>query len=321
VRAAGARDKKGPAVFILTEHFSLPAFAKINLSLRVFGRREADGFHEIETIFQTVSLSDRLTFSAWSGEQIQLTCDNPNVPGDESNLILKAANALREKFNVERGARIHLEKRIPSPGGMGGGSADAAIALLGLVHLWQIETSKEELETIGAMLGADVPFFFTGGTALGTGLGTKITPLEDAPKTDLLIVTPNVSVPTAEAYKALGLPCLTKKSSESILASARWRESFAGPIQEMLHNDFEPVIFRLKPEIKRVKTTLIALGADGALMSGSGASVFGVFDKTKARELAIGELSKETSWRVFACSTLGGEEYLEALSPCSNLLR
>ena len=314
--------RKGEAVFLLILNFSLPAFAKINWALRVLYRREADGLHEIETIFQTVSLHDRLTFSAWTNDELQLTSDDPNIPVDDSNIILKAANALREKFGINRGAKIYLEKRIPSPGGMGGGSSDAAIALLGLVHLWQIETNKDELETIGARLGADVPFFFTGGTALGEGLGTDISPLQDTPKMELLIVTPDVRVATSEAYKALNLPRLTKKSSESILASSRWREAIiTGLIQEILCNDFEPVIFRLKPEIERVKKTLIALGAKSALMSGSGASVFGIFDKKEARELAINTLSRETSWRVFACSTLDSEEYLKALEPCSNLLR
>lgn len=304
----------------MPEKISLPAFAKINLSLRVLGKRD-DGFHEIETIFQTVKLHDTLTFSSIDDERLELTCDDSKIPVDESNLIIRAAKALREKFNVIQGARIHLEKRIPSPGGLGGGSSDAATTLLALNHLWNMQANKDELENIGAKLGADVPFFFTGGTALGSGLGTEINSLNDLPKTELLIVTPNVSVPTAEAYKSLNATRLTKKKGASILASSRESEIIADSIQTILHNDFEPVIFRLKPEIERAKNAIVESGANGALMTGSGASVFGIFEKEETRERAIAQLSKEKTWRVFPCSTLTREEYLKALEPCSKILR
>jgi 4-diphosphocytidyl-2-C-methyl-D-erythritol kinase len=304
----------------LTKEISLPAFAKINLSLRVLGKRD-DGYHEIETIFQTVSLHDQLTFSSKDDESLELSCDDSNIPVDENNLVIRAAKALRESFNIKRGAKIYLEKKIPSPGGLGGGSSDAAIALLGLVHLWEIETEKKELENIGKSLGTDVPFFFTGGTALGTGLGTEMTPLDDVPKKELLIITPNVNVSTAEAYKVLNATRLTKKNSASILARSRWRGMVADSIQSQLHNDFESVIFLLEPEIKRVKNALIALGSSGTLMSGSGASVFGIFDNKEMRKRANEFLSHENSWKVFVCSTLSHEDYLKALEPCSKMLR
>lgn len=304
----------------MTEKFSLPGFAKINPALHVLGKRD-DGYHEIETIFQTISLHDTLTFSPIEENRIELTCDDSSIPVDGNNLIVLAANTLQETLKTKNGARIHLEKRIPSPGGLGGGSSDAAIALLGLVYLWNIKTSKNELEKLGAKLGADVPFFFTGGTALGKGLGTELSPLEDMPKKQLLVVTPNVSVPTAEAYKALNASRLTKKSLVSILASSRWSEVIADSIQTNFHNDFESVIFRLKPEIEKVKNALIEYGANGALMTGSGASVFAIFDNKETREEAIVKLSREKSWRVFACSTVTREEYFEALNPCSAILR
>jgi 4-diphosphocytidyl-2-C-methyl-D-erythritol kinase len=303
----------------LSKEISLPAFAKINLSLRVLGKRD-DGLHEIETIFQTVSLCDTLTFSSVEDERLELTCNDSNIPVDENNLIIRAANALREKYNIKRGARIHLEKKIPSPGGLGGGSSDAAISLLALASLWNIKASKDELENIGTTLGADVPFFFTGGTALGTSLGNEINPLKDLPKRELLIVTPNVCVPTAEAYKSLNATRLTKKTGVSILASSRLGEIINDSIQTVIHNDFEPVIFRLKPEIESVKKALIASGSNVALMSGSGASVFGIFDNVETRERAIALLSEEKTWRVFSCSTVTREEYLKALEPCSKIL-
>ena len=156
--------------------FTLPAYAKINWTLRVLGRR-ADGYHDLETIFQTITLCDRLSFTSRADSLVSLTSDDPALPVDERNLVVRAARALKERFRVEEGAAVHLEKRIPAEAGLGGGSSDAAVALLGLAHLWRIETSAEELSGIGARLGADVPFFFTGGTALGLGSGTTVVPI------------------------------------------------------------------------------------------------------------------------------------------------
>jgi 4-diphosphocytidyl-2-C-methyl-D-erythritol kinase len=298
--------------------FSLSAFAKINRTLRVLGKR-ADGFHEICTVFQTVSLADRITFE--SASETVLTCNVPGVPTDESNLILRAAKLLKEKFLTNEGARIHLEKRIPSPGGLGGGSSDAAIALIALVHLWKVKTNKRELSEIAAKLGADVPFFLTGGTALGTGLGTEIEPLPDVPKMLLLIVTPDVNVPTGEAYQALNAPSLTNENSKSILKNCRVEAETPGFLQTKLRNDFEKTIFRLQPEIARVKETLLQSGARDALLSGSGASVFAVFDNNELRGRVADFLRRnETAWRVFDCETVSRVEYLRQLQPYWNLL-
>ncbi|HLM61622.1 MAG TPA: 4-(cytidine 5'-diphospho)-2-C-methyl-D-erythritol kinase, partial [Pyrinomonadaceae bacterium] len=163
--------------------FTFPSYAKINLFLRVLGKR-ADGFHEICTIFQTVSLCDYLTFS--ENEKIVLICDDEKIPIGDKNLIVKAANSLRDEFDIKKGAKIRLQKNIPAPGGLGGGSSNAAIALLGLVKLWKLEIDFEQLCEIGKNLGSDVPFFFYGGTALGTGRGTEIFSLEDFRKNFLL---------------------------------------------------------------------------------------------------------------------------------------
>ena len=178
------------------EIITLPAFAKINLGLRVLGRR-ADGYHEIRTVFQTVTLHDTLTFEPAPGGLLELACTDPTIPTDESNLILRAASLLRERYGVSRGARTRLEKSIPAGGGLGGGSSDAAAALLALNRLWNLGAGARELSELGARVGADVPFFLTGGTALGTGTGADVEPLEDAPKMPLVIVTPGVRVATA----------------------------------------------------------------------------------------------------------------------------
>lgn len=297
----------------------LPSFAKINWELSVLGRR-ADGFHELRTIFQTVTLHDELTFAETADERLHLTCDAPEIPVDERNLICRAAAALKQRYNLRRGAAIHLEKRIPAEGGLGGGSSNAAVALMGLACLWRIETSKDELCALGARLGADVPFFFTGGTALGTGLGTHITPLPEVAAGQLLIVTPNEKVATAEAYKALNAHALTKPEGDTILPISRADEHFADSFPAALHNDFEPAVFRLKPEVERAKNSLVRAGARPALMTGSGSSIFGIFENQEARERAARALRAETKWRVFSCSTLLRAQYAQALGACAAYL-
>ena len=291
--------------------FTLPAFAKINLLLRVRGRRP-DGYHEIETVFQTVTLHDLLTFEPLDGGNFELVCDAPGVPADETNLVSRAARSLRERFGVRRGARVILEKRIPAEGGLGGGSSDAAAALVGLSSLWEISTNGAELAELGAGLGADVPFFFAGGTALGMGTGTRLAPLADAPAARLLVVSPGVRVSTAEAYKALNARALTKEDPAFNLLSSRAGAEITDSLCEVMRNDFEPVVFRLRPEIARARDALLKSGARCALLAGSGSSVFGVFDNGGAGERAARALSAEAGWRVFACETLARDAYSEA---------
>ena len=300
--------------------FTLPSFAKINWRLRVLGRRP-DGFHELRTIFQTITLHDELSFTAHTGERLQLTCDSAEIPVDESNLILRAAHALQDRFDVRRGAAIHLEKNIPVEAGLGGGSSNAAIAMLGLVQLWQIGTNKEELTEIGAQLGADVPFFLTGGTALGTGLGTDVRPINEVTAEHLLIVKPEAKVSTAEAYKLINARALTKKNSDTILSISCADEKFKDSHPYALHNDFEPVVFKMKPEIERAKSALVEAGARGALLSGSGSSVFGLFDNREERERAFESLRNKKPWRIIKCATLARSEYLKALGECASLLQ
>lgn len=293
-----------------SETFSLPAFAKINWFLHVLGKR-ADGFHEICTVFQTVSLHDNLIFS--EDDNLTLNCDDSLIPVDDGNLIIRAAKILQKEFSVTRGARIHLEKRIPSPGGLGGGSSDAAAALIGLSKLWKLEVDLKKLCEIGEKLGADVPFFFQGGTAAGTGRGTKISPIEDVGEKFMLIITPNVAVSTAAAYAELNAPNLTKFSAKSIFEFCRDATKKLNLRQEKLKNDFEQTVFRIYPEIERVKKTLLNAGAKSALMSGSGASVFGIFEKEETRQATLKALQNEVNWRMFAVATVGRESYRQAL--------
>jgi 4-diphosphocytidyl-2-C-methyl-D-erythritol kinase len=289
--------------------FTLPSFAKINWFLRVLGKR-ADDFHELCTIFQTVSLCDNLTFS--SCDRIILTCDDERIPIGEENLIVRAANVLRQKYGIGTGARIRLEKNIPSPGGLGGGSSNAAIALLGLTALWDIKTNLNELIEIGGKIGSDVPFFFYGGTAAGIGRGTEITPLNDLREKFVLIVTPGVDVSTADAFAHLNASRLTKEASKSILQICLSEAETLDLRHTELKNDFEASVFAAAPEIKRVKEKLIELGAIKAGMSGSGASVFAVFEKEETRQTAQ-KATRENDWRSFAVATVSRDEYREAL--------
>ena len=294
------------------QSFTLPAYAKINWRLHVLGRR-ADGYHELCTVLQTITLHDRLSFAVRDDGQLSFSCDDPSLPADENNLVLRAAHALREKYSVRQGAEIRLEKRIPAEAGLGGGSSDAAVALMGLAQLWRLRATRAELSEMGAGLGADVPFFFTGGTALGLGLGTEIQGLAEVRAEHLLIVKPRIGVSTAEAYKALQRPALTKQTSDIILSISRAEALFRDSLPEALSNDFEPVIYSLYPEVGRARERLITLGARGALLAGSGASVFGIFDSREESRKAQSVLEREEGWRVEPCATIARTDYQKAL--------
>lgn len=294
----------------MPEAFSLPSFAKINWTLRILGRRP-DRFHEICTVFQTVLLHDTMHFEP--SDQIKLTCDDENIPVDDANLIIKAARSLHSISGTDRGAKIHLEKRIPSPGGLGGGSSNAATTLIGLCKLWQIKVSEHDLTRIAVELGSDVPFFLHGGTAIGSGRGEIIENLGDIEANEMLIVTPDVAVSTADAFRALGLQTLTSEGRDLNLTVCRNEVESLDPLRSVLKNDFEQTVFVAHPEIESVKNTLLDLGAANAAMSGSGASVFGIFDNKETRQAAQKALDKESTWRKFAVSTISRSQYREAL--------
>ena len=262
-------------------------------------------------MLQSISLSDELSFEVRDEPGISLSCDDPSIPVDDANLIMKAARALQG----EQGVNVHLTKRIPAKGGLGGASSNAAVTLLALNHLWNRQVGTTDLLRIAAGLGADVPFFLIGGCAEGRGIGTDLRLVTEGSQQQLLVVTPNATVSTAEAYASLKRGSLTTPDSASILSS-----SFTGLVsgdrgQWSLHNDFEVVIFEIEPEIERAKAALLDAGARGALLAGSGSSVFGIFDDEAARDRALGNLRCEAGWRVFPCHTLARAEYLQAMGP------
>jgi 4-diphosphocytidyl-2-C-methyl-D-erythritol kinase len=287
--------------------------------LRVLGRRP-DGYHQIETVLQTVSLRDTLTFRHSSDSEISFSCDDPTLPGDRSNLVSRAAHALKTRYSVTRGAHIRLEKRIPVGSGLGGGSSDAAMALLGLSHLWNLRLSRDQLSEMAAPLGADVPFFLFGGTAAGTGTGTEIKPLLDAPVQFLIVLMANTKVSTKTAYDSLNAPALTTVTGDTILSSSREADDFDLSYPYGLKNDFESVVFRSNPEVERAKAALLKAGARQALLAGSGASVFGVFENEEAQQRAIQAIKMEAGWRLFPCQAVGREKYARAMEPVDELL-
>jgi 4-diphosphocytidyl-2-C-methyl-D-erythritol kinase len=295
---------------------SLPSFAKINWSLRILGRRP-DSYHEVRTQLQTISLHDDLHFELSNDGNISVSCDEPDIPTDEQNLIVRTGLALKLRYRVEPGVRVRLEKRIPAKAGLGGASSNAAISLLALAHLWNIEAPAAELLEIAAALGADVPFFLQGGCAWATGIGATVSAVPEKADDDvhhLIVIKPNTSISTAKAYAAVSSTALTTPGKDPILSSSQDEEkiSHSQPwaLRDSLKNDFESVIFDMEPEIGRAKETLLQAGALGALLAGSGSAVFGIFAGSEEQHRAVQEIKLEAGWRIFPCVTVSRNEYL-----------
>jgi 4-diphosphocytidyl-2-C-methyl-D-erythritol kinase len=291
-------------------YIRVPAFAKVNLRLDVLPRR-ADGYHELRTIFQSISLHDTLQLECSRKPGIELeVLGNPALAAAtlRENLVWRAAEAFRRHVKLSGGVRITLRKRIPAGGGLGGGSSDAAAALAGLLRLTKERITTERLLEIAAGLGADAPFFLFGGRALGTGRGDEIYPLPDGQRQTLLVVSPrDIAVNTRDAYGWLDRT-LTKNSGNSTL----W--SFCAlcwsPRGGRLSNDFESVVFKRHPRLARIRRDLLRGGAAEAALAGSGSAVFGVFpNPAQARRSA--RLFPED--QVFLCRTLTRTAYARAL--------
>lgn len=265
--------------------------AKINLFLDVIRKRE-DGYHDLGTVFQTVDVGDTLEFSAREDGEIRLEYSNPQEYPVESDLVYKAAVALRSHVgNNDLGADIFLDKIMPLGAGLGGGSADAAAALRALNRLWELRLPPAELERIGAKLGADVPFLVRGGTAFAEGIGEQLTfiePLDLPVEKALLIATPHDAVPTKDAYAGVPKsgPDRWEGYKESCVGNKASREAFILEPRS-LFNAFEISVFPKHPLVAAMKEKFLDLGAEAALMSGSGASVFGIFaDRSSAQTAA-----------------------------------
>jgi len=287
----------------------IPAFAKINLRLDVLGKR-ADGFHELRTIFQTISLHDELRLRASRSDGVTLTIEgNQPLSAEpvEKNLVYRAVDALRRELRIRGGVELRLKKTIPAGRGLGGGSSDAAAALLGYLRLTRKKLAAARLMEMAAFLGADVPFFLLGGRALGINKGEEIYPLPDIPKLHVLVVSPKqIHVPTPDAYRWLKAKALrlTKSAVNPKLwefCALCWSAQGSG-----LSNDFEAPVFRRHPRLDRIKRELLQRGAAEASLAGSGSAVFGIFPSpAKARRAAVGFPHDQT----FVCETVSRDRY------------
>ncbi len=284
----------------------LPAFAKINLCLHVMGKRP-DGYHELRTIFQAVSLRDILELSLTSQPGITLETTDTSLPTGPENLVYRAIDAIACETGFRGGAHARLEKRIPVARGLGGGSSDAAAALIGMLRLTKKQLPLERLMEIAAGLGADVPFFLFGGRAVAVNRGDEIYPLPDLPKRTILIVSPSgIGVSTKDAYGWVSreLTRLSKPNRIWGFCALCWSR------QEALSNDFEGPVFSRHPRLKEIQDGLLQGGAADAALAGSGSAVFGVF-RNPAQARRTARAFREDS--VFVVETLSREKYGRAL--------
>ncbi len=263
--------------------------AKVNLGLNMLGKRE-DGFHELETLFQMVNWCDEIEIEGLITGGLSLTCNQSDIPTDERNLIIKAARLLKTRYPGRcQGARIHLNKNIPHGAGLGGGSGNAAGALLALNYLWGLNLKREELIALATTLGSDVPFFLLSPCAIGRGRGEILQAVETSVKFYILMVYPEMVLSTAWVYGNLKLKLTKHENNISILKNLLLQSEFA-QIGETWINDLEPVVFQEYPEILEIKNELLVLGAKGALLSGSGSTVFGMFDDLETAKTAYTRL-------------------------------
>lgn len=260
---------------------SMKAYAKINLGLDVVRRLE-NGYHEVKMIMQTVGIYDELTFQRQESG-ISITTDSGELPTNEDNLIYKAARLLMDKYQVQEGVRIHLQKNIPIAAGMAGGSTDAAATFKGINELFGLGCSEDELKELAVKVGADVPYCIMGGTALAEGIGEKLTRLPNAPECVVLVAKPDINVSTKFVYEHLDAAGVEKHPDIDGMIAAIERQSLEGVV-ERLENVLETVTIPAYPVIATIKSKMLEMGAEGSLMSGSGPTVFGIFtDEGKAR--------------------------------------
>jgi len=284
----------------------VPAYAKVNLCLDVLGRR-SDGYHELRTIFQTISLHDTLALEVSRDARIDLRIiGNSALAGEpgRDNLVYRALDELRRELRLKQGLRAVLTKRIPVGRGLGGGSSDAAAALIALLRLSGKRIEAARLAEIASQLGADVPFFLRGGRVLGVGRGDEIYPLPDVPRDSLLVVSPgDIAVPTRDAYQWLARR-LTKSPDPTKLL--RFCALCWSPQGGALSNDFEAAVFPRYPRLAAIKRELLRQGAAEASLAGSGSAVFGIFRNPVKARRAARAFPKD---QVFVCSIVSRAEY------------
>ena len=292
---------------------TIRAHAKINLDLRVLGPR-LDGYHELRTVYQTIALHDMIECVPREGP-LAIECSAAGVPLDATNLVWRAADALSRALRRRSPARdvlIRLHKNIPLQAGLGGGSTDAAATLMALARLWNAPVRAAQLTDVAAALGADVPFFLSGGTALGLGRGDEVYPLADLPRHWIVLLVPGFGVSTSDAYN-----WYDSERDLSRGGGAREPQHVPGPWPSraaQMINDLEAPIARHHPEIDQMRTALRRAGALAAAMSGSGSTVFGLFQKRADALVAVERLSG-SGWRVILTESLDRGDYARRSRP------
>jgi 4-diphosphocytidyl-2-C-methyl-D-erythritol kinase len=277
--------------------------AKVNLYLEVLAKR-TDGYHEIATLMVAVSLYDALRFKEETSGEVRLYCDQPDLSAGPENLVLRAARLLQQRSDTQRGAVIHLAKRIPLAAGLAGGSSDAAATLMGLNRVWRLGLNDAELAALGAELGSDVPFFFSPPAAWCTGRGEQVTSVALGRPLWFVLVCPPFGLATAEVYRSVAIPERPQTGTEIRAAVASGNVEVIGV---RLHNRLQPAAEQLRPELAAYLARLMALGPAGLLMSGSGSSLFALCrDQREALRVARGfrrQPEEGTNPRVFIVRT------------------
>ena len=287
---------------------ALPAFAKVNLSLEVLGPRQ-DGFTEIRTVYQTVSLHDRLRLRLTRRAGVWVRVPGGGAPSGTRNLVYRALTQSRALVGWRGGIEAELEKNIPAARGLGGGSSDAAAAVLGLLRLTRTPPGRPDVERLLRGLGSDVPFFLHGGCALGVGRGEEVYPLPDLPWRWCVLVCPPREISTREAYGWVRPRRLTPRLGAATIANL-------GLLQGLFRaagNDFEPAVFPRYPKLRRLRSALRDGGAEWCALSGSGSALFGLFARRRQAQAAANRLAGEGT--VFLAETLSREAYRRALGP------
>jgi len=273
-------------------NIKLLSYAKINPYLKIL-RKRPDGYHELDLEFQSISLADYLCLE--KDPQISIQCEPSVTSKPTDNIVWKIATKMQKKYGSKDGVKITIKKNIPTQAGLGGGSSNAAVTIIGLNYLWGLDLTREQLITFGKQFGSDIAFFFLGGRAQGLGRGEKINKLPDLPKKYLVLVKPHIGIPTSWAYKRFSLkePLLYKE------------------------NHLENVTIKEYPIIKDIKEKLLTLGATKALMSGSGSTVFGIMKNKKDAEQAINHFSDTDFWTKVCYTTNQGVAVLPEKFPFS----
>ena len=286
---------------------TLKSRAKINLSIDVLGKRQ-DGYHLVEMIMQTIDLYDLIEINEKDNDQITIKSTSDEIPLDCNNLVYKAANLIKKTFNINKGVEIHIKKNIPVAAGMAGGSSNAAAVLVGLNKLWNLNLSNQQLEKIGLKLGADVPFCINGGAVLASGIGEELTPIKGLTKdVCILVCKPDLFVSTKEVYECIDSKDIDKRPNNKFLIECLKNEE-TRQLAENMFNVLEGVTMDKQPVIQQIKDIMTNNRALGAMMSGSGPTVFGLYENREDAVKCKAILEKQFKQTfVVACEEKGVE--------------